>query len=98
MVLIFYKYIYILKGFFDMSIIPSNSKAFYIVLNQHRHLSNTAVKDTSWYKVVLILRIIDIVGHSGLPPLRFEVTSNRKVQIPLYYLKILIFEPMLRNF
>ena len=48
-----------------MSIIPSNSKVFYIVLNQHRHLSNTAVKDTSWYKVVLILRIIDIVGHSG---------------------------------
>ena len=59
-----------------MSIIPSNSKVFYIVLNQHRHLSNTAVKDTSWYKVVLILRIIDIVGHSGLPPLRFEVTSK----------------------
>ena len=41
-----------------MSIIPSNSKVFYIVLNQHRHLSNTAVEDTSWYKVVLILRII----------------------------------------
>ena len=80
-----------------MSIIPSNSKAFYIVLNQHRHLSNTAVKDTSWYKVVLILRIIDIVGHSGLPPLRFEVTSNRKVQIPLYYLKILTFFKVWKN-
>ena len=42
--------------------------------------------------------IIEIVSPNGLPPLTFEVTSNRKVQIPLYYLKILIFEPMLRNF
>ena len=40
---------------------------------------------------------IEIVGFNGLPPLTFEVTSNRKVQIPLYYLKILIFEGLLRN-
>ena len=41
--------------------------------------------------------IIEIVSPSGLRTLTFEVTSNQKVQIPLYYLKILIFELMLRN-
>ena len=39
----------------------------------------------------------ETVGPSGLPRLTFEVTSNQKVQIPLYYLKILTFERMLRN-
>ena len=42
-------------------------------------------------------RPTETVGPSGLPRLTFEVTSNQKVQIPLYYLKILTFERMLRN-
>ena len=57
--------------------------------------STNPVARESTVKRVLV--ITETVGPSGLPRLTFEVTSNQKVQIPLYYLKILTFERMLRN-